>query len=206
MGIRSERKAEYQAWIDMRRRCYNPKNAAYEWYGGRGITVCNDWQSSFAAFFEHIGPRPSADHSLDRIDVNLGYAPGNVRWATRKDQNNNRSNSRKMEYGGRVLTVAEVAEMIGDASSKRMIQERLASGWSPERAAATKKMSRPEFSKLGRPPAFTYRGEATTMSAAIERSGVGISRETVRQRMRRQGWDLERAIHTPIDTRMSRAR
>lgn len=70
----------------MIQRCTNPKETGYRHYGGRGIHVCDVWLSDFEAFFEHVGPRPSKDLSLDRIDVDGNYEPGNVRWATRREQ------------------------------------------------------------------------------------------------------------------------
>jgi hypothetical protein len=81
---------EYNAWIGAKTRCFNAKRHDFALYGGRGITMCREWQDSFTAFLEHIGPRPSATHSLDRIDVNGHYEPGNVRWATRSEQQRNR--------------------------------------------------------------------------------------------------------------------
>ena len=81
---------EYLAWKDMKQRCTWPSLAQWKDYGGRGITVCREWMESFEAFLAHIGPRPSAEFSLDRIDVNGNYEPGNVRWATRLQQRHNR--------------------------------------------------------------------------------------------------------------------
>lgn len=84
--------AEYRAWNNMRQRCNNVSLPGYEDYGGRGIHVCAEWDCSagFPAFLEYVGRRPSAEHSLDRIDVNGNYEPGNVRWATRSTQMRNR--------------------------------------------------------------------------------------------------------------------
>lgn len=81
---------EYRAWADAKYRCFNPNAADYYKYGGRGITMCDEWRNDFDAFLEHIGPRPSAKHSLDRVDNERGYEPGNVRWATKSQQNINR--------------------------------------------------------------------------------------------------------------------
>lgn len=82
---------EYRAWLNMKTRCLNPNDTKrYRCYGGRGITVASEWVENFRAFLEHIGPRPSESLSVDRIDNERGYEPGNVRWATRKEQANNR--------------------------------------------------------------------------------------------------------------------
>src|SRR5579859_6236686 len=85
---------EYMAWQHMKNRCLNPRDPKFHRYGGRGITVHAPWVSSFSLFSDHIGPRPTEKHTLDRIDVNRGYEPGNVRWATQKTQQNNRTNTR----------------------------------------------------------------------------------------------------------------
>lgn len=74
----------------MRRRCLDPNHAKYADYGGRGITVCEAWAESFESFFDHIGLRPGPGYSLDRINNDRGYEPGNVRWATASQQNKNR--------------------------------------------------------------------------------------------------------------------
>jgi hypothetical protein len=70
----------YLSWNSMKQRCNNPKSTNYIDYGGRGITVCERWQNSFSAFLEDVGPRPSKEHSLDRIDSHGNYEPGNCKW------------------------------------------------------------------------------------------------------------------------------
>ena len=82
--------SEYVAWQRMNQRCHNPRYDSYKWYGARGIQVCDEWRKSFLAFYKHIGDRPSPKHSVDRINVNGDYTPGNVRWATWKEQANNK--------------------------------------------------------------------------------------------------------------------
>lgn len=82
---RGDEAPEYMCWRGMIERCHNPKNTNYIHYGGRGIHVCNEWRRDFAAFVAH-GPRVSMAHSVDRIDNDRGYEPGNVRWATQSQQ------------------------------------------------------------------------------------------------------------------------
>lgn len=90
---------EYQLWAQMKARCFNPLHKAYPDYGGRGITVHPEWVTDFGAFIAHVGRRPSPEYSLDRIDNDKGYVPGNLRWALKKVQNNNRRP--KVPYGSK---------------------------------------------------------------------------------------------------------
>lgn len=87
---RMSRTAEYKIWKGMIKRCENPNNKDFEEYGARGIAVCQAWRNNFLEFFHSVGARPSPKHSLDRIENDRGYEPGNVRWATAKEQSNNR--------------------------------------------------------------------------------------------------------------------
>jgi hypothetical protein len=84
---------EYKVWTDIKSRCLNPRRHSYACYGGRGITICDEWRSDFAAFFAHMGPRPSAHHQIDRIDNDRGYEPGNCRWVTKAANVRNRRGS-----------------------------------------------------------------------------------------------------------------
>lgn len=81
--------ATYRVWIGMKARCSKPTTNGYKNYGGRGIRVCDRWRDSYEAFVADVGERPSEKHSIDRIDVNGNYEPGNCRWATWKMQRDN---------------------------------------------------------------------------------------------------------------------
>ena len=83
----------YRIWVGMKQRCFDSNHHSYPYYGGRGIDVCDEWANSFTSFYEHIGDRPSRGHSVDRINVNGNYEPGNVRWATAVEQANNKRSS-----------------------------------------------------------------------------------------------------------------
>lgn len=88
-GHATARTGAYASWRAMRDRCLNPKRGVFAHYGGRGITICPEWQASFQSFLADMGPRPEGC-TLDRIDVDGNYEPSNCRWATPKQQANNK--------------------------------------------------------------------------------------------------------------------
>lgn len=120
---------EYRAWKAMNTRCTNPKQANYKNYGGRGITVAECWRNDFAAFLAHIGPAPSDKHSVDRIKNTIGYEPGNVRWATRREQSKNSRRVREITFRGETHHLSEWARLLGSH-----VLWRIGEGWSVERA------------------------------------------------------------------------
>jgi hypothetical protein len=100
-------------WKRLKRRCCNSDSSDYRDYGGRGIIVYPEWVDDFSAFDAYIsevlGPRPSNEHSLDRIDNDSGYIPGNLRWADHVQQANNRRNTRRVNFNGEVMTLKELS-------------------------------------------------------------------------------------------------
>jgi len=139
---------EYRSYVSMRTRCCNPRAKEWKNYGGRGIRICKRWlsgaggKSSFQCFLEDVGERPSRNHSLDRIDNNGDYKPGNVRWMTRGEQNENKRvpngygveqyERYKVSINGRMISFAAACRKFGvipDTARKR-----IAHGWSIEEA------------------------------------------------------------------------
>lgn len=86
---RTPRQIAYARWRGIITRCTNPNSIGWAYYGGRGISVCDEWRRSFAAFYAYVGDCPAPDMTLDRIDNDGNYEPGNVRWATQKEQRAN---------------------------------------------------------------------------------------------------------------------
>ena len=119
---------EYRAWIDMKNRCFNPNHKRYSDYGGRGIAVCDRWLN-FKNFIEDIGSRPTAKHSLNRIDNDSDYCPDNCKWSTRVEQENNkRSNKPLITIGNETKTIAQWAKKM--SISYQVIRDRLKLKWS----------------------------------------------------------------------------
>lgn len=115
---------EYSAWIAAKKRCSNPRNASYKDYGARGIRMCLPWAASFETFLRDMGPRPSAEHSLDRIDPDEDYEPGNCRWASRIVQARNKRNVRWYAFEGELLVLADLAARLGITRDQARALER----------------------------------------------------------------------------------
>lgn len=118
---------EYQCWKNLVQRCTNPCNPKYRIYGARGIRVDPRWISSFEAFFNDVGPRPSPRHSLDRRNNDGHYEPGNCYWATSAQQCRNRRISRLVTINGAVMTLSEAARAAG--LTRETVASRIRYGW-----------------------------------------------------------------------------
>ena len=125
----------YKTWRDMKYRCEDPKTQRYKSYGGRGISVCKEWDESFEPFRDwalengyHVGL------TIDRIDVNGNYEPSNCRWATKDEQGRNKQNTHWVTAFGETKTIREWSEKFG--IGRTTIENRLLKGWADEDAVS----------------------------------------------------------------------
>lgn len=125
----------WRAWQAMKNRCYNKNIRQYKNYGGRGIQVCDEWKNDFMSFYNYIGDAP-VDKTLDRIDNDGDYEPGNVKWSSAKEQCNNKGNNRKING----KCISEISRSLGGGHS--LVAKRLKRGWSIERAISEKTHAR----------------------------------------------------------------
>jgi len=129
------RSPEYRSWETMKARCCNESNPDYQRYGGRGISVCDEWNHSFEAFLRDMGERPK-NTTLDRVDFNGDYRKENCRWATPSVQQRNKSTNRIVELGGVEMTLVELAEKTG-VPYQRLHERIVRRKWSVEDAVST---------------------------------------------------------------------
>jgi hypothetical protein len=135
--MRKRKSPMYRVWLAMTERCRNPNNRKFAIYGGRGIRVCERWLV-FKNFLADMGERPSSMHTLERRDNNGNYEPGNVRWATYKEQARNTRTNRLLTFNGKTQCAAAWEEEMGlrrGAIRQRLDQD----GWSVEKAITTPK-------------------------------------------------------------------
>ena len=151
----TEATSEYSTWRGIIQRCTNPKNNHYDRYGGRGITICDKWRHDFSAFFADMGEKPQGT-TIDRIDNNKGYEPGNCRWADKKTQQNNLSNNIVITYGGLTMTLPMWADKTGIANS--CLAARIRRGWSIDRALSEKPQKRTKQREAGADAVESTRG------------------------------------------------
>lgn len=134
-GLSVAYRKEAKVWKHMIQRCTNPNYIRWKNYGGRGIRICDRWRESFEAFFADMGVRPSPSHSIDRIDNDGDYCPENCRWATPKEQANNKRSTRFLEYDGQSRRFSEWSKITG--ISIRVLHGRLRRGWTAHETLTT---------------------------------------------------------------------
>lgn len=135
--MKARRDPTYKAWYDILYRCQNPNASCYGYYGGRGIRVCAKWQH-FEGFLEDMGRRPSAKHSIERIDVNGHYTKENCCWLLIKLQQLNRRSNRIIDFKGERMPLKSWVNRFGQSYTR--VQKRLLKGWDIERALLTPKL------------------------------------------------------------------
>lgn len=142
----------------MKHRCSNPTNHRYSDYGGRGIRVCERWEK-FENFLADMGPRPNKTLSLDRIDNNGNYEPGNCRWATMKQQRENARGITLLTIGSETLCVKDWAQRLG--INRSSLVYRLKNGWKPELAVTMQAISshKRNLAKTHCPQGHPYSGD-----------------------------------------------
>ena len=177
-------------------RCYHSSARDYPYYGGRGITVCRRWRGSLTHFINDVGPRPFQNHSLDRIDNNGPYSPGNCRWATRSQQQRNSRANHYLTFKGRTrcLTAWIGRPEIPQGLTRIGLTNRICTlGWSVEQALT-------EPVRRHTPRLLTFRGHTMesgrwAREAAVET--LGLSRQVIYDRYFKSGWSAERALTVP---------
>ena len=174
---------------NMKTRCTNPNYDKYQYYGGKGIKICDEWMNSWYAFLdwaEANGYRE--DLTLDRIDVNGDYSPENCRWVSRKEQANNRSSNKQLTFNGQTKTLQEWAEYTGiDANT---IGQRLRSGWNVERALTECNHN------TNHQYMVTFNGQTKRISEWAKE--LGINYNTLHNRISYRHWPVEKALTTPV--------
>ena len=140
----------HSIWRGMKARCLSPKHKAYPDYGGRGITICERWlgENGYANFEQDMSPRPSPQHSIDRIDNDLGYFPGNCEWKIKKYQQKNRRANVMLTINGKTQCMTDWAREY-DLCVKTL-QKRIRNKWPEERLLAPADQSHRTIGRTGR--------------------------------------------------------
>lgn len=138
--------AEHKVWVKMRSRCNNPNSKDYRHYGARGIKVCERWRF-FKHFLADVGRRPPGAYTLDRINNDGWYEPGNCRWATKQQQQRNTRNNRLVSFRGESKPMIVWAEQF--ALPYEVVRNRLRIGWTAEKALTTPYLGR-HYPRTGR--------------------------------------------------------
>ena len=180
--MKKERKRLKSIYNGMRLRCYNENNVNYKYYGGKGVTICDEWLLSFENFFDWaINNGYNENLTIDRIDSEKEYSPDNCKWSTKKEQAYNRSISVKLTLNGRTMYMTEWAEEL--EIDKKILSWRYNNGWSDEEI-----LTRPRDYKENK---LTLNGETHSMSEWSRITGIKVA--TISARIR-DGWSVEDAL------------
>lgn len=177
--MKKERKRLKSIYNGMRLRCYNENNVNYKYYGGKGVTICDEWLLSFENFFDWaINNGYNENLTIDRIDSEKEYSPDNCKWSTKKEQAYNRSISVKLTLNGRTMYMTEWAEEL--EIDKKILSWRYNNGWSDEEI-----LTRPRDYKENK---LTLNGETHSMSEWSRITGIKVA--TISYRIKK-GWSVE---------------
>lgn len=187
-SIGGKRSPELRTYRNMLARCTNPNATEYFRYGAKGIKVCERWMTSFEAFLEDMGPKPSAKHSIDRIDSAGDYSKENCRWATIAEQTRNRASNVFITWNARTLCMSDWATELG--ITKATLHWRL-NNWGLERAMTTVICREPDGQAVK--TLLTFNGR--TMSYTAWAAEINVSAAQLRWRVK--NWGVERALTTP---------
>ena len=175
----------WNIWNAMLGRCKYPSNASYQYYGGRGIKVCERWQK-FENFYEDMESTYKDGLTIDRKDNDGDYEPGNCRWLTYKEQMRNRDDNHNITFNGKTMCLLDWTKKLG--FKKNVLSMRLQKGWSIEKALTTP--ARKNRNGL------TYNGD--TKSMLDWANEIGIKPTTLSGRLNQSKWSIEKALTTPI--------
>lgn len=180
-------KREYNIWALMKQRCRNPKAANYVNYGAKGVTVAPEFER-FEGFLAALGPAPTPQHTLDRIDNSLGYSAANCRWADVHTQQNNRTNGVHYEHEGQLLSAPQLARLVG-STPDRMMHRLKKLGMTPEQAMTYPKMSWVQLPVVRR----TLDGQFIQRFASLAAAATAVTPTRLeREKTRKTMWQ---AIH-----------
>ena len=176
----------YRIWADMKRRCKNSDRPNYKNYGGKGIRVCQEWENSFDSFREWaLNNGYSDDLSIDRIDNDGNYEPSNCRWATAKEQANNKRNNLHIKYKGETRTLAQWCEVFGlerNVVAMRIYRDNIPFEEAIKKGNRVKRL-------------LTYKGKTQSISEWTKE--LGFKKNTLDNRLNKLGWTVEKALSTP---------
>lgn len=177
----------------MQQRCYNPNNTAYNNYGGRGITICDEWLNNPLSFYTWATNSGYTDNlTIDRIDNDGPYSPENCRWVSQEDNCRNKRTNHLLTLNGKTITISGWSDELG--IKKQTLRMRITKGWSDEKTLTTPV-------RIRKSQGILIEGIFHTISQAAKR--VGINLKTVNSRLR-SGESIEDALYTPVKKRKQR--